>query len=117
MINKLQNNTGNTSFNNLIKDTPTVTNPVAVDFAAHARAQGALAETVETLEELREAFKRAKAADQTTIISIQVDPYEGWTQEGHAWWEVGLPEVSNSQNVRTAREEWEAGRINQRVGV
>ncbi|SDR45450.1 3D-(3,5/4)-trihydroxycyclohexane-1,2-dione acylhydrolase (decyclizing) [Pseudovibrio sp. Tun.PSC04-5.I4] len=117
VINKLQNNTGNTSFNNLIKDTPTVTNPVAVDFAAHARAQGALAETVETLEELREAFKRAKAADQTTIISIQVDPYEGWTQEGHAWWEVGLPEVSNSQNVRTAREEWEAGRINQRVGV
>ncbi|KZL17066.1 3D-(3,5/4)-trihydroxycyclohexane-1,2-dione acylhydrolase (decyclizing) [Pseudovibrio sp. Ad37] len=117
VINKLQNNTGNTSFNNLIKDSPTITNPVAVDFAAHARAQGALAETVETIEELCEAFKRAKAADRTTIISIQVDPYEGWTQEGHAWWEVGLPEVSNSQNVRTAREEWEAGRINQRVGV
>ncbi|KZK95285.1 MULTISPECIES: 3D-(3,5/4)-trihydroxycyclohexane-1,2-dione acylhydrolase (decyclizing) [unclassified Pseudovibrio] len=117
VINKLQNNTGNASFNNLIKDSPTITNPVAVDFAAHARAQGALAETVETIEELREAFKRAKAADRATIISIQVDPYEGWTQEGHAWWEVGLPEVSNSQNVRTAREEWEAGRVNQRVGV
>ncbi|KZK84929.1 3D-(3,5/4)-trihydroxycyclohexane-1,2-dione hydrolase [Pseudovibrio sp. Ad13] len=117
VINKLQNNTGNTSFNNLIKDSPTITNPVAVDFAAHAKAQGALAETVETIAELREAFKRAKAADRTTIISVQVDPYEGWTQEGHAWWEVGLPEVSNSQNVRTAREEWEAGRINQRVGV
>jgi 3D-(3,5/4)-trihydroxycyclohexane-1,2-dione acylhydrolase (decyclizing) len=117
VINKLQNNTGNTSFNNLIKDSPTITNPVAVDFAAHAKAQGALAETVETIAELREAFKRAKAADRTTIISVQVDPYEGWTQEGHAWWEVGLPEVSNSQNVRTAREEWEAGRVNQRVGV
>ncbi|KZL15298.1 3D-(3,5/4)-trihydroxycyclohexane-1,2-dione acylhydrolase (decyclizing) [Pseudovibrio sp. Ad26] len=117
VINKLQNNTGNTSFNNLIKDSPTITSPVAVDFTAHARAQGALAETVETIAELREAFKRAKAADRTTIISIQVDPYEGWTQEGHAWWEVGLPEVSNSQNVRTAREEWEAGRVNQRVGV
>ncbi|SFL19808.1 3D-(3,5/4)-trihydroxycyclohexane-1,2-dione hydrolase [Pseudovibrio ascidiaceicola] len=117
VINKLQNNTGNTSFNNLIKDSPTITNPVAVDFAAHAKAQGALAEAVETIAELREAFKRAKAADRTTIISIQVDPYEGWTQEGHAWWEVGLPEVSNSQNVRTAREEWEAGRVYQRVGV
>lgn len=117
VINKLQNNTGNTSFNNLIKDSPTVTNPVAVDFAAHAKALGALAETVETIAELREVFKRAKAADRTTIISVQVDPYEGWTQEGHAWWEVGLPEVSNSQNVRTAREEWEAGRVNQRVGV
>lgn len=40
VINKLQNNTGNTSFNNLIKDSPTITNPVAVDFAAHAKLRG-----------------------------------------------------------------------------
>jgi 3D-(3,5/4)-trihydroxycyclohexane-1,2-dione acylhydrolase (decyclizing) len=33
VINKLQNNTGQDSFNNLIKDTPTATTPFAVDFA------------------------------------------------------------------------------------
>jgi len=34
VINKLQNNTGNESFNNLIKDCPTVDKPFAVDFEA-----------------------------------------------------------------------------------
>jgi len=38
VINKLQNNTGNESFNNLISDTPTVPEPFAVDFEAHARS-------------------------------------------------------------------------------
>jgi len=32
VINKLQNNTGNESFNNLIADTPTATHQVGVDF-------------------------------------------------------------------------------------
>ena len=60
VINKLQNNTGNESFNNLIADTPTATRQVSVDFEAHARAMGAEAETVE-MSGLAEAFKRAKA--------------------------------------------------------
>ena len=41
VINKLQNNTGNESFNNLIKDCPTVPKPFAVDFEAHAASMGA----------------------------------------------------------------------------
>ncbi len=40
VINKLQNNTGNESFNNLIADCPTVPAPFAVDFEAHARVDG-----------------------------------------------------------------------------
>ncbi|MEO0357796.1 MAG: 3D-(3,5/4)-trihydroxycyclohexane-1,2-dione acylhydrolase (decyclizing), partial [Pseudomonadota bacterium] len=46
VINKLQNNTGNESFNNLIADTPTVPKAFAVDFQAHAASMGAVAETV-----------------------------------------------------------------------
>ncbi|MBX2825804.1 MAG: 3D-(3,5/4)-trihydroxycyclohexane-1,2-dione acylhydrolase (decyclizing), partial [Gammaproteobacteria bacterium] len=69
VINKLQNNTGNESYNNLIKDTPTVsTEPFAVDFSQHAASMGALAETVSNPTELAEAFERAKAADRTTVI-------------------------------------------------
>ena len=64
VINKLQNNTGQASFNNLIADCPTVADPFAVDFEAHARAMGANAETVANPAELAEAFKRAKAAAQ-----------------------------------------------------
>jgi 3D-(3,5/4)-trihydroxycyclohexane-1,2-dione acylhydrolase (decyclizing) len=117
VINKLQNNTGNESFNNLISDCPTIPEPFAVDFEAHARAQGAIAETVSNPAELGEAFRRAKAADRTTVICMKVDPYEGWTTEGHAWWECGTPQVSEHENVRAAHAEWESSRPRQRQGV
>ena len=117
VINKLQNNTGQDSFNNLIADCPTVPDPFSVDFEAHARAMGADAVTVANPAALGEAFKRAKASDQTTVIVMQVDPYEGWTTEGHAWWEVGTPQVSENADVRAKHAEIEATRARQRQGV
>jgi 3D-(3,5/4)-trihydroxycyclohexane-1,2-dione acylhydrolase (decyclizing) len=117
VINKLQNNTGNESFNNLIADCPTVRDPFAVDFVAHARSMGAEAVAVANPAELAEAFRAAKAADRTTVIVMQVDAYEGWTQQGHAWWEVGTPQVSESARVLEKRAEIEAERARQRQGV
>lgn len=117
VINKLQNNTGNESFNNLIADCPTVPEPFAVDFEAHAASMGANAETVANPAELAEAFKRAQAADKTSVIVMKVDAYEGWTTKGHTWWECGTPQVSTSENVRAAHTEWESARLRQRKGV
>ena len=117
VINKLQNGTGNESFNNLFEDCPTVKQPFAVDFAAHAASMGANAETVANPAELGEAFKRAKAADKTSVIVMQVDAFDGWTNEGHAWWEVGTPRVSDSEKIRDAHAEWESTRPSQRKGV
>lgn len=117
VINKLQNNTGNQSFNNLLADCPTIPEPFAVDFEAHARSQGALAETVMDAAGLAEAFKRAKAAGKTSVICMKVDPYQGWTTEGHTWWECGTPHVSSDPSVVRAHREWEAPRVRQRKGV
>ncbi|MCH2077573.1 MAG: 3D-(3,5/4)-trihydroxycyclohexane-1,2-dione acylhydrolase (decyclizing) [Rhodobacteraceae bacterium] len=117
VINKLQNNVGQESFNNLIADTPTATHQVGVDFEAHARAMGAEAETVEHAKDLGDAVKRAFEADQTYVIVMKVDPYEGWTTEGHTWWEVGTPHVTDKASVREKHEEIEAERANQRRGV
>ena len=117
VINKLQNNTGQESFNNLIADCPTVPEPFTVDFEAHARSMGADAVTVANPAELGAAFTRAKASDKTTVIAMQVDPYEGWTTGGHAWWEVGTPQVSDNANVRDKHAEIEASRAKQRQGV
>ena len=117
VINKLQNNTGQDSFNNLIADCPTVPEPFAVDFEAHARAMGAHAETVANPAEFGAAFKRAKAATKTSIIVMQVDPYEGWTTQGHAWWEIGTAEASANASVNEKHAEVEAGRANQRRGI
>jgi 3D-(3,5/4)-trihydroxycyclohexane-1,2-dione acylhydrolase (decyclizing) len=117
VINKLQNNTGQESFNNLIADCPTVPAPFTVDFEAHARAMGADAVSVANPAELGEAFTRAKASDKTTVIVMQVDPYEGWTSQGHAWWEVGTPQISDNPDVREKHAEIEATRTRQRQGV
>ena len=116
VINKLQNNTGNESFNNLIADTPTVPAPFAVDFEAHARAMGAEAETV-SMSEVPEAFKRAKASDKTYVICAKVDAYDGWTTQGHTWWEVGTPHVTDNPKVRAAHIDQESTRVRQRRGV
>lgn len=117
VINKLQNNTGNESFNNLLADCPTIPKPFGVDFVAHAASMGASAERVSNPSELGEAFKRAKASDNTYVIVMDVDPYDGWTTEGHTWWEVGTPQVSDSDQVRAAHIDWEATRTKQRKGV
>jgi len=88
-----------------------------VDFEAHAAAMGAHAETVVSPAEFGEAFKRAKAADKTSVIVMKVDPYEGWTTQGHTWWEVGTPHITNSPKVAEKHAEIEATRAKQRKGV
>jgi 3D-(3,5/4)-trihydroxycyclohexane-1,2-dione acylhydrolase (decyclizing) len=76
---------------------------------------GAIAERVEGVDDLPAAFARAKAADRSYVIVLPVSEYT-WT-EGGAWWEVGVPEVSERAEVRAARENWAANKKHQRVGV
>ena len=117
VINKLQNNTGNVSFNNLIQDCNLAVEPFAVDFEAHARAMGAGAETVTSIADLNDAFGRAKDSGRTYVISMKVDAFEGWTQEGHTWWETGIPAISDRAEINAAREGAGVSRQRQRQGV
>jgi 3D-(3,5/4)-trihydroxycyclohexane-1,2-dione acylhydrolase (decyclizing) len=117
VINKLQNNTGNESFNNLIADCPTVPSPSRSISRRMRRRWGRLPKRCPTRPELGEAFKRAKAATKTHVIVMKVDAYDGWTTQGHAWWEVGTPHVTDNPKVKAAHEEQEATRVKQRKGV
>jgi len=114
VINRLQTGQGGEPYNNLIKDNPKVTNPVAVDFAAHAAAMGCASERVSSIDELEAAFGRAKESDVTYVIAMTTDAYS-WT-EGGSFWEVGVPEVSELESVVAARGEIDAGKTDQRVG-
>ena len=114
VINRLQVGTGGAEFNNLLRTTRH-SEYFRVDFAGHAEAMGAIAERVERLDDLPDAWRRAKAADRSYAIVMDIDQYT-WT-EGGAWWEVGVPEVSDREEVRVARASWEAERKHQRVGV
>jgi len=114
VINRLQVDTGGEEFNNLLQHTRRV-NDTRVDFVKHAESLGAIAEKVAGIEELQDAFRRAKAADRSYVIVIDTDPYE-WT-EGGSWWEVGVPEVSRRDQVLVARAQSDAERKHQRIGI
>ncbi len=104
-INRLQQGTGGESFNNLL-DTARHVVPAAIDFAAHAAAMGAVSEKVASIAELEEAMVRARAAERSYVIVIETDPMAS-TQEGGHWWDVAVPETSDRQEVRAARDAYE----------
>jgi 3D-(3,5/4)-trihydroxycyclohexane-1,2-dione acylhydrolase (decyclizing) len=103
-INRLQISTGAESFNNLL-DTARHVVPSDIDFTAHAGAMGAIAEKVSSVAELEEAMQRARAADRSYAIIIDTDPMPT-TEEGGAWWDVAVPEVSTRSSVNDARENY-----------
>lgn len=101
-INRLQRACGGAPFNNLLDDSQL--GQVArtpVDFAAHAQALGAISENVCGLAELDRALERAKLANTTYVISLQTSP-DIATAQGGAWWDVAVPETSESEDVARA---------------
>ena len=113
VINRLQLAQGGVPFNNLFADSR-VQQVTPVDFAAHAASMGCGAETVTSIAELEAAFGRARASDRTYVIALNTHAYR-WT-EGGSFWEVGVPEVSASADVRAARAAMDTGKADQRVG-
>jgi 3D-(3,5/4)-trihydroxycyclohexane-1,2-dione acylhydrolase (decyclizing) len=118
VIARLQEDKGGAPFNNMLADSyradPSTPAP-AVDFAAHAAAMGARAETVTTAPEVADAVRRAKEADRTTVIVVRTDP-TAWTP-GDAWWDVRVPEVSTRPEVQAAHAAWKAAATRRRLGV
>ena len=109
-INRLQHATGGESFNNLLAP-----NSPFIDFAGHAASLGASAEKVGNLAELDAALTRARAATRTTVVVIDTDPTIT-TEEGGAWWDVAVPEISARKEVRAAHEDYLSKRELQQVG-
>jgi 3D-(3,5/4)-trihydroxycyclohexane-1,2-dione acylhydrolase (decyclizing) len=105
-INRLQMSTGGAEFNNLLDHTTHV-NASNIDFAAHAGAMGADSRKVGSIRELEDALAEARNSPRTTVIVIDTDPYPT-PETGGWWWDVAVPEVSDREQVRAARENYEA---------
>ena len=114
VIDRLQVGQGGKSFNNMFL-TSKIERFVPVDFVQHAQSLGAVAERVQSVGELEQAFARAKAADRTACIVINVAA-QRWTPGG-SWWDVGVPEVSRREEVLQARDSMATERAHQRLGV
>ena len=106
-IHRLQENCGNSGFNNLIRDCRSTQNEVMrVDFAAHARSMGAKSEEVEGIASLEKALEKARNSETTYVINILTDPNKT-VKEGGNWWDVAVAEVSNEKGVNKARKNYE----------
>ena len=106
-IHRLQENCGNSGFNNLIRDCRSTQNEVMrVDFAAHARSMGAKSEEVEGIASLEKALEKARNSETTYVINILTDPNKT-VKEGGNWWDVAVAEVSNENGVNKARKNYE----------
>lgn len=108
-IHNLQRGHGSDGFGNEFRYREAATGKLTggympIDFAAHARSLGAKAYKANTPEELKEALLKAKEETVTTLIEIPVVPGTN-TQGYESWWQVGVPEVSESEKVIAAHEE------------
>ena len=112
VIERLQLGQGGASYNNMLRDSHGHTG-ARVDFHAHAAAMGARAVTVTDLDGLRAALADQKPGVNVIVMKVRESD---WT-EGGAFWQVGVPEVSERTGVRDARERMDIGLKAQRRGV
>ena len=106
-INRLQISCGGEGYNNLLDssyDTPDAA--PKIDFAAHAAALGAVAEKVDGIDALNAALERARNADRTYVVVIDTDPVAA-TEDGGAWWDVPVAEISDSATVNKASKNYQ----------
>ena len=112
-INRLQMACGGANFNNLLEDCRQEVVP-EIDFVAHAKAMGAMAEKVSSIADLEAALERTRADTRSTLILIDTHPLITTEAGGH-WWDVVVPEVSDRAEIAPARAEYERNRAFQRA--
>lgn len=83
--------------------------PVALDLAATARGFGVSAASVRDLDGLRRALDEARRSPTTTVVVVEVAPYEELPDSG-AWWDVAPAEVSSAPETRALRAEYDTAR-------
>ena len=115
VIERLQVGQGGNSYNNMLRDSVGPGADVRVDFRAHAASLGAHSVDVSTLDELANALAAARTHDRTSVIVVKVRESD-WT-EGGAFWQVGVPEVSDLESGTAARVSMDAGLEAQRRGI
>jgi 3D-(3,5/4)-trihydroxycyclohexane-1,2-dione acylhydrolase (decyclizing) len=104
-INRLQQECGGVEFNNMYKDSRRETLP-EIDFVAHARAMGAEAIKVSGIAGLESELARKPARKRPRILLIDTEA-ETSAGVGGGWWDVAVPEIGDTEKLRTARQRYD----------
>lgn len=88
--------------------------PLPVDLAKNAESLGAKVFKAADMADFNQALKESKKETRTTVIYIETVPERKMAGYGYAWWDVPIAEVSKSESVKKARENYEQQKKNQR---
>ncbi|WP_031237467.1 3D-(3,5/4)-trihydroxycyclohexane-1,2-dione acylhydrolase (decyclizing) [Asticcacaulis sp. AC460] len=100
-IHRLQKATGGAPFNNRLEDSWHTQLP-PIDFVAHAASMGAHAVKADDIAGFEAAIAEARVRGGVNVVVIDTEATTG-TSEGGAWWDVAVPQVSDSPTVSAAR--------------
>ncbi|MBC9245188.1 3D-(3,5/4)-trihydroxycyclohexane-1,2-dione acylhydrolase (decyclizing) [Paracoccus sp. 11-3] len=116
-INRLQAGTGGAPFNNLYVDSRIEAQP-QIDFVAHAASMGAHAVKADGIAALEAEIAKARSRDVPTVIVIDTTavpgPGDGLDGAGH-WWDVAVPEIGDTDRLRTAYQDYLSNAARQRL--
>lgn len=84
-----------------------------VDIAANARSWGLDVLEVHTIDEFRDAYRKAEASDKATMIHIETDLY-GPNPPGIGWWDVPVTSESKLESTQQAYADYAEAIKNQR---
>jgi len=110
VISRLQTGHGADSFRTMLTESASAPR---VDFFPHSTALGAEAYRVTSVEQLAATITKTKRSDRVVVIVIETAP-STWT-EGGAFWEVGVPEISDKPAVNLARTSVNEEKKKQRI--
>ncbi len=88
--------------------------PLPVDLAKNAESLGAKVYKTTDIASFNDALIEAKKEERTTVIYIETVPERKMAGYGYAWWDVPIAEVSTSDAVRKAYENYKEKKKNQR---
>ena len=88
--------------------------PLPVDLAKNAESLGAKVYRATDVNSFNQALKDAKKANRTTVVYVKTVPERKMAGYGYAWWDVPIAEVSESEPVQKARENYEQQKKKQR---
>jgi 3D-(3,5/4)-trihydroxycyclohexane-1,2-dione acylhydrolase (decyclizing) len=84
-----------------------------IDLTGVAAGLGARALRATTPADIRSALQETRSETRPVVIVVPVIPHADLPPAG-CWWDVAPAEVSDSETVRVARRQYEAGLATQR---
>ena len=81
--------------------------PLPVDLAKNAESLGAIVYKPKGIDEYIDALSKAKRNERTTLIYVETIRDRKMAGYGYSWWEVPVPEVSDSNEVQKVRTQYD----------